>query len=296
MVDPHTARITVVSDPLPTIVKGVPLHVRKVNVTIDRPNFIFNQTSCEPLSVDGTLTSTQGASVNVASRSQAANCATLPFKPTFKVSTKGGKITKASGASLDVKVTSGMGQANLGKVFVTLPKQLPSWLPTIQQACPEGVFAQNPASCPAGSNIGIATATTPILANPVNGPAYLVSHGGAAFPDLVLILQGEGVTVDVTGSINIKGQVTSSAFNAIPDVPISAFELNIPQGPHHALVTNLPAKAKGNLCGQTLTMPTTLTGQNGAQIKQNTKIAVTGCPKAKKKHRAKPRHRKKKGK
>ncbi|HEY7830330.1 MAG TPA: hypothetical protein VIC06_07180, partial [Solirubrobacteraceae bacterium] len=148
----------------------------------------------------------------------------------------------------------------------------------------------NPAGCPAGSVIGVGKATTPILAGPLSGPAFLVSHGGAAFPDLVLILQGEGVTVDLVGSIDIKHNITSSTFASIPDAPISSFELKLPEGPHSGLAAVLPAKAKGNLCGTSLTMPTTLTGQNGAQLKQNTKIQITGCPKTKKK--TKPKHKK----
>ncbi len=291
-IDPHTAQATVISDPFPQILQGIPIALRRVDVSLDRPGFTFNPTNCEALSIPGTLTSSQGAQAHVSSHFQAANCATLPFKPTFKVATKA-TSSKKNGAALDVKVTSGAGQANLGKVAVTLPKQLPSWLPTIQQACLAAVFNQNPAACPAGSDIGTATATTPILSSPVTGPVYLVSHGGAAFPDIVMVLQGEGVTVEQVGSINIKGQVTSSAFNTIPDVPINTFELNLPQGPHHALSSNLPAKAKGSFCGQSLVMPTTLTGQNGAQIKQSTKIAVTGCPKARKKPK---KHPKKKGK
>ena len=102
-------------------------------------------------------------------------------------------------------------------------------------------------------------------------------------PIVVVILQGEGVTVDLVGSIDIKHGVTSSAFDAVPDVPISSFELKLPEGPHSGLAAVLPAKAKGNLCGTSLTMPTTLTGQNGAVVKQTTKIAVTGCAAAKKK-------------
>ncbi len=293
-VDPNTTQATVVSDPFPQILQGIPLRTRKVSVTLDRPGFMFNPTNCEPLTITGSISSAQGATANVSSHYQAVNCAALGFHPLFKVSTKA-QTSKNNGAYLDVKVTPSAGQVNLGKVAVTLPKQLPSWLPTIQQACLAAVFNANPAACPAGSDIGVATATTPILANPVSGPVYLVSHGGAAFPDIVMVLQGEGVTVDLVGSINIKGQVTSSAFNSIPDVPISTFELNLPQGPHHALSSNLPAKAKGSFCGQALTMPTTLTGQNGAQIKQNTKIAVTGCPKTKAKKKAK-KHPKKKGK
>jgi hypothetical protein len=301
-VDPHTARITVVSDPLPTILQGIPLQVRKVNVAIDRSGFMFNATNCEPFSVDGSLTSTQGAQANVSSHYQAVNCASLPFKPSFTVSTQA-KTSKKNGASLDVKVGSGAGQANIRSVAVTLPKALPSRLTTIQQACPQATFNANPAGCPAGSSIGTAIASTPVLASPVTGPAYLVSHGGAAFPDLVLILQGEGVKLELVGSINIKKQVTSSAFNTVPDAPISSFELNLPQGPHSGLAAVLPAKAKGSLCGTphgggqaSLVMPTTMTGQNGAVVKQNTKIAVTGCAKAKKKaHKVKKSKRKRKG-
>ncbi len=289
-VDPHTARITIVSDLFPTIVQGVPLQIERVNVGVDRAGFMFNPTDCEPLTVGGSLTSTQGVSAAVSSHFQAANCAALPFHPSFTASTQAA-TSKKNGASLDVKVGYPQGaQANIHSVAVTLPKQLPSRLTTIQQACPEAAFAANPASCPAGSNIGTVKASTPILANPLTGPAYLVSHGGAAFPDLVVVLQGEGITLDLVGSVDIKHGVTSSSFASVPDAPISSFELNLPEGPHSGLAAVVPAKAKGNLCGTSLVMPTTITGQNGALIKQSTKIAVTGCPKTKKKAKPKAKH------
>ena len=276
-VDPHTAQITVTSDPLPRMLDGVPLDVRTVNVTIDRQSFMFNPTDCNPLAVTGSIASTQGTVAEVSSRFQAANCAALAFTPSFKVSTQA-KTSKQNGASLTVKGTLPSGNANLHSVAVVLPKQLPARLTTIQQACPEATFAANPASCPAGSDIGVATATTPVLATPVTGPAYLVSHGGAAFPDVVLILQGEGVTLDVLGSIDIKKGITSSDFATIPDAPISSFTLTLPEGPHSGLAAVVPAKAKGSLCGTSLTMPFTMIGQNDAQITQDEKIAVTGCP------------------
>jgi uncharacterized repeat protein (TIGR01451 family) len=298
-IDPHTAQVTAVSDPFPTILQGIPLRVRRVDVTLDRPGFTFNPTNCTPMAVAGTVTSTGGASANVSSRFQAGGCRELAFKPSFRVSTQAA-TSKKQGASLDVKVGYPQGaQANIRSVAVSLPKQLPARLTTIQQACLAAVFAANPAGCPVGSNIGTATATTPVLANPVSGPAYLVSHGGAAFPDLVVMLQGEGVTLDLIGSINIRKGVTSSAFANVPDAPISAFELKLPEGPHSGLAAVVPAKAKGSLCGQKLTMPTTLTGQNGAVVKQTTKIAVTGCakPKKAKKHtgRAQGKTKKRKG-
>jgi len=292
-IDAHTGQPTIVSDPLPRILDGVPLQIKTLNVTTDRSGFTFNPTNCEPMNIIGSVTSTQGATVGLSSRFQAAGCQGLPFKPTFAVTTQAG-TSKKQGASLNVKVGSTSGQANIHSVAVTLPKQLPSRLTTIQQACTQAVFDQNPALCPAGSDIGTATVNTPILPNPLSGPVYLVSHGGAAFPDIVVILQGEGVTLGLTGSINIKHGVTSSTFATVPDAPVTSFAMSLPEGPHSALAAVLPAKAKGSLCGQKLTMPTTLTGQNGAQIKQSTKIAVTSCPKTKKK--AKKKHKAKQGK
>jgi hypothetical protein len=289
-VDPVTAALTVTSDPLPTILQGIPLQVRTVNVTVDRPGFIFNPTDCEPLALTGTVTSTQGAQSQVSSRFQAANCAALAFHPVFAV-TSPAKTSRANGAALDVKVSYPQGsQANIHSVAVKLPVQLPARLSTIQQACPEAVFNANPASCDAGSMIGVGTALTPIFKNPVVGPAYLVSHGGAAFPDIDVVLQGEGVTLDLVGHVNIsKSGITSATFFAVPDAPISSFELNLPEGPHSGL------SAVGSLCAKPLSMPTTITGQNGAVVTQTTKIKVTGCAKPKKKHKAKKRKKAKKG-
>jgi hypothetical protein len=287
-IDPHTAQVTAVSDPLPTILDGIPLRVRRVDVVLDRAGFMFNPTNCTPMAITGVLSSTAGASASVSSRFQVGGCGELPFHPVFTVSTQA-RTSKHGGASLTVKTTYPKGaQANIKSVGVVLPKQLPSRLTTIQQACTETAFAQNPASCPAGSNIGIATVTTPVLAAPATGPVYLVSHGGAAFPDVVIVFQDEGVTLDLVGSVNIRHGITSSKFASVPDAPISSFQLSLPEGPHSALATVLPAKARGSLCGASLSMPFTITGQNGAVIKQNVKIAVTGCGKAKRvKKRAK---------
>jgi hypothetical protein len=305
-VDPVTSQVTITTDPLPQIVKGVPTDLRSIYAVVDRQGFIFNPTDCESTGFTGAATSAGGAATAaLQDRFQVGGCSGLEFTPSFKVSTQA-KTSKKDGASLQVSVTypstpqsasQAEGQANIHSVAVMLPKQLPSRLTTIQQACPEAVFAANPASCPTGSNIGTATARTPVLANPVSGPAYLVSHGGAAFPDLVIILQGEGVTVRLTGSIDIKHGVTSSTFANVPDVPIASFQLSLPEGPHSALAAVLPAKVKGNACGQSLTMPTTITGQNGAVLEQTTKIAVTGCARAKprKKHRPTSKHAKLRG-
>ncbi len=284
-VDPSTAAVTIKSV-LPTIVQGVgmpssglPLQLQHIDVAVDRPNFEFNPTNCSPMSVDASLAGDRGGTAAVSSSFQVANCQSLPFKPGFSATTQA-KTSKASGASLTVRVTSSAGQANIGKATVILPKVLPSRLTTIQKACVDRVFDANPAACPEGSLVGSATVRTPVLSNPLTGPAYLVSHGGAAFPDLEFVLQGEGITLVLDGQTAIRKGVTSSTFNSVPDAPVSSFETALPEGPHSALT------AIGNLCTQKLTMPTTLTGQNGATLKQDTRIAVQGCAHAKKLTRA----------
>jgi hypothetical protein len=293
-VDPHTAALTVVSDPLPTILQGIPVQLKHVRVTVDREGFVFNPTNCRPLDVSALLSSEQGQQAALSAPFQATNCATLPFKPRFSVSTQG-KTSKANGASLRVSVASGRGQANIGQVKVLLPLQLPSRLSTLQKACLAEVFEANPANCPAGSVVGAAKAVTPVLRGPLTGPAYLVSHGGAAFPDLEIVLQGEGITLILDGKTNIKKGITSSTFGTVPDAPVSTFDLTLPEGPHSVLATNLPAKAKRNLCGQHLLMPTQIVGQNGAIVKQTTKISVSGCHKAAHHKTARAKKRKRRG-
>jgi hypothetical protein len=268
--------VTATSDPLPTIVQGVPLRIRQIALTINRAGFLINPTSCDRMSVTATVTSTQGQPTGVSSPFQLADCGALAFAPSFMVSTAA-RTSKQQGAGLDVKVAETPGQANIHKVNVRLPRALPSRLTTLQHACTASQFAINPAGCPQASNVGIATAATPLLARPLTGPAFLVSHGGAAFPDLVIVLQGEGITIDLTGHTQIKKGITYSRFETLPDAPVSSFELKLPEGPNSVLGAYLPAKANGSMCGQALIMPTTITAQNGAQITQNTKIKVTGC-------------------
>jgi hypothetical protein len=281
-VDPTTAALTVTADPLPTILDGIPLQLRVVNVVIDRPGFTFNPTSCNPMAITATLSSTEGASARVSAPFQVTNCAAMTFDPKFAVSTSG-RASRANGTSLDVRLTyppapagQASPQANIASVKVELPKQLPSRLPTLQKACPAATFEADPANCPAASVVGAARASTPVLTHELGGPVYFVSHGGEAFPGLIVVLQGEEVRVDLTGSTFIsKAGITSSTFKTVPDVPIYSFELYLPAGRYSALAAN------ADLCRSTLRMPTTFTAQNGAVLSRSTPITVTGCAKAK---------------
>ena len=290
-VDPTTAALTVTTDPsgphaIPSVIDGVPVEIQKVNVTVNREHFTFNPTNCSPLSLTGTIAGDEGASSPVSVPFQATNCAVLKFNPRFTVSTSA-HTSKAQGASLTARVSeppSSMGsQANITKVKVDLPIQLPSQLKTLQKACLAKAFDSNPASCPAASIVGHAVVHTQLLPVPLTGPAYFVSHGGEAFPSLTMVLQGYGVTIDLVGTTFIHKGITSTTFETVPDVPFESFELTLPQGKHAALGANLPAKAHSSFCGQNLKMPTLFVAQNGLEIHQQTQITVTGCPKPHKK-------------
>jgi hypothetical protein len=298
-IDPLTAALTVTTDAsgpyaIPQILAGIPLQIKHVNVTINRPGFTFNPTNCTPTAITGSLTSSQGAVGVLHVPFQVTNCATLAFKPSFKVSTAG-KTSRATGASLHVKLAypkAAWGtQANIKSVKVDLPKQLPSQLKTLQKACPDFTFNANPAACPPESRIGTTKATTPILPVPLTGPVYFVSHAGLKFPELVIVLSGYGTTVQLHAETFISSAgITSSTFRTIPDVPVNTFELTLPQGKYPAL-----AAPDNHLCQDKLVMPTAFTAQNGAVIHQNTPITATGCAKhkkakAKKKRSKKARH------
>jgi hypothetical protein len=299
-VDPHSAQVTVVSDPLPQMLQGIPLKLRTIDVTVDRPGFMLNPTSCYPMSVEATIRSDGGLADALASRFQVADCSTLPFKPVFAVTTAGNG--NVHGASLDVKITQRPGEAAIHTLDTQLPRALPSRLATLQKACPEALFAANPATCPAGADVGFATAITPLLNVPLTGPAYLVSHGGAAFPDLDIVLQGEGVEIVLTGRTDIKRGVTYSRFETVPDAPISSFELRLHGGTGALLAATrslcAPAKtltiarrvsrrprpsgrrvtaAATTPAVEPLIMPTRITAQNSAVASQTTRITVTDC-------------------
>jgi hypothetical protein len=337
--DPSTSAITITSDPpgsadsIPTSIEGIPLEIQHINATTTRGNFQFNPTNCSKMALEGTVQLSEGGTSTISTPFQVTNCAALKFEPKFAVSTSG-KTSKAKGASLTAKLTypnvpQGT-DADIAKVKVELPKQLPSRLTTLQKACTAKQFETNPAACPAESKIGYATVRTPLIPVPLQGPVIFVSHGGEAFPSLTMVLQGYGITIDLVGTTFIsKAGVTSTTFKTVPDQPFSSFELTLPEGKYSALAAN------GNLCSLTktvtskkkvdkrvhgklvykngkvvkvtkkvkqteaasLTMPTEFVAQNGAEIHETTPISVTGCTKAKvAKKKAKKGKKKTKGK
>jgi hypothetical protein len=223
----------------------------------------------------------------------------LKFTPKLTVTTKR-RASRQNGQSLAFRIAYPKGamgsQAWFNEARFELPKQLPARLPTLHQACLAATFAHDRAACPAHSIIGHAVVHTPILPVALEGPVYFVSYGGAAFPDAVLVLDGDGIRIELHGNtfIDHKTGVTSATFRNTPDTPFESIEVTLPAGPYSEFGANLPHESY-DFCGRNLIMPTLFKASNGLEIKQNTKVSVTGCPKAKKHKKAhKSRHHGKK--
>jgi hypothetical protein len=269
-VDPVDAHITVVSDPLPTVVKGVPVRMQKLIVDIDRPGFMTNPTNCTPTTIGATLGSPTGQSAAVSSRFQVGDCASLPLKPKLKLGLSGrGQTKDGAHPSLTATLDQAPGQSNLKKVAVTLPLSM-ALDPENSQSdslCEFSVGQKTIPDCPASSIIGRATATTPLLDQPLSGPIYFVKNiridrkSGRqikTLPTLVIPLRGQGVTLVLRATTAVVGERLVTTFDRIPDAAVSNFKLNINGGRKGILVVS-----GADLCKSTQVADQAIVGQSG---------------------------------
>jgi hypothetical protein len=268
-VDSTDSHLAIDTPSLPTILQGIPLRLRSVNVSIDRANFLFNPTSCDPLAVGATLKSTEGATQEVSSPFQATGCDALPYAPKLTATTQAAK--RGNPAGLTVNLSQTPGEANTKSVSVKLPSQLGARLSTINQACPEETFKADPTKCGAGSKVGTVTAATPLLADPLGGTVYLEAHKPPTLPTLEAVLQGSGITVNLSGKLNLTGGITST-FDTVPDVPITSFRLALPPS-----AANSALQASADLCAAALPLTATILGQNGKKVDVKSAVEVAGC-------------------
>jgi hypothetical protein len=285
-VDPVTAQVTVKADPLPTILEGIPLNVRDIRVDIDRPGFTFNPTHCEPMSVTGTITSETRQTVPVSSPFQAVDCDQLDLTPDLDIALAGkGQTTDGKHPAVLATLAQPAGQSNLKQVEVTLPPSL-ALDPDNSQSDALCEFVDGRKTipeCPKSSIVGTATARTPILDQPLNGPVYFIKHirtdpkSGRqirTLPTLAAVLQGEGVTLVLraTSSVDDDDQLVTTFAN-IPDAPVSSFKLNINGGKKGILVIS-----DADICKSTQILEQVTDGQNGKTRDDRVTIATPSCP------------------
>ena len=267
-VDPRDSHLVIESPSLPTILQGIPLRLRTVTVAIDRPDFLFNPTNCAPLTVGATFTSSAGTTQQASSPFQVTGCDTLPFAPKMAAVTKAAK--RGDPAGLTVRLSQQRGEAGTKSVAVQLPPQLAARLDTAALSCLEATFEADPAKCNPESRVGTVRAVTPLLAAPLTGTVYLEQHTRGQLPTLEAILQGSGVTVRLSGTIEL-GNGVKSTFKSVPDVPITDFVLDLPPGQHSALA------ATADLCAAPVGFTALIVGQNAKQIDVKAPVEVAGC-------------------
>jgi hypothetical protein len=275
LVDRTTAAVTVVSDPLPTILQGIPLDVRDIHVAINKPHFFINPTNCAQKTILATVTSTQGAIAHPSARFQAGECAHLALAPKLSM-TIGARHHTQAGVSTPVSATVTMpkGNTNLKSVSVTLPSTLNALLPVVNRACKLTAFQTG--KCGNQAKIGTAVAVTPLLRDPLRGSVYFVKNPARVLPDLMVALRGQ-VALDVTAKVHIPGgKRLGTQFDTIPDTPLTKFTLRIVSG------KNGPVGIATNLCtpkGRAATAAVGYRGQNGKILQTNQKVHINGCPK-----------------
>jgi hypothetical protein len=286
-VDPTTAQVTAVSDPFPTILQGIPLRIRRIDVDLDRPDFTVNPTNCDPMAITATLTSTGGLSAPVSSRFQVGGCQELPFAPKLKIALTGkGRTRSGDHPNLVSTLTAGYSnEANARSVRVALPLSLALDPINSQHVCNYDVAQAvhgGAVGCPADTIIGTATAITPLLSQPMSGNVYLVQ--GIRFnkqgqrirtlPSLLIPLRGQ-IAIDLRAQSSVNGaQQLVTTFPTIPDAFVSKFTLTITGGPKGILVITGRGRT---ICGQPQIANATLDAQSGKTETVNPTLSTPAC-------------------
>jgi hypothetical protein len=287
-VDPIDGHVTALTDPMPTILDGIPLRVREIRLLLDRAGFMLNPTSCAEKQITADIRSTAGTSVGRTARYQVGECAALALKPSLGLTLSGKGQTKDGGhPAITAALTQPAGQANLKKVRVALPLSL-ALDPDNSRSDGLCSFVEGskPApQCPASSVVGRATATTPILGEPLSGPVYFTKNerkdpkSGRSIktlPKLVIPLVGQnGVKLTLTGTSAVVDDQLVTTFDNIPDAPVSSFKLDITGGKKGILVIS---GDKADICASTQIAEQQIDGQNNKSADTDVFIQTPSCP------------------
>jgi hypothetical protein len=269
------------SDPIPHILAGIPLVVRDIQVYVDRPEFTINPTSCNPFASKASIwggglnpfSSADDSPVQREAPYQAASCASLGFKPALSLNLNGG--TRRGGhPKLHSVFKPRPGDANLEGLILRLPRSAFLDQGHIRTICTRVQFAANGgngAGCPPQAIYGHATALTPLLSEPLEGPVYLRSSNHN-LPDFVATLHGI-IDVEAVARIDSKNGGIRATFTEVPDAPISKVIVDM-QGGAKGLIVN-----STNLCAHKHSANAQLDAHNGAQLTIDS-VVKPSCAKA----------------
>jgi len=270
-INPLTAQVFAASDTVPSVIGGIPIRMRTIQVNIDRPNFTINPTNCEPSTVDSQGIGDEGTVTDFSSYFQAVNCAALAFKPKMKVRTVGKKNNRSQNPTMKFDLTTRPGDANIRSLSVMLPKAFEIDQRHLGNICAEKELTAK--ECAGRTAIGKATTTTPLLDQPLSGPVYAVS-GSGGLPRLAFILNGQVDLLPRADTKAVNGKLKTTV-PVVPDAPIGHFSLTVFGGKNGYLANTR------SICARTPLVKVSFAGQNGKQLDQNVKVKTNCGRKAK---------------
>jgi hypothetical protein len=280
-IDPLTAQVSAISDTVPSIIGGVPIRMRSIQVNIDRrdaggnPNFTINPTNCSPFSVESQGIGDQGTVTDFSSYFHVVNCATLPFNPSMSVRETGKATSRGDNPRLKLDLRTRPGDANVRSIVVTLPNAFEIDQEHLGNICSEKELAAT--QCAGKQQLGMATTTTPLLDQPLSGPVYAVS-GSGGLPKLAFILDGQVRLVPRAEEKTIKGARLQTTVPVVPDAPIGHFSMTVFGGKHGYLANTR------SLCRHTASVGIEYIGQNG-RVDTETAAVRTPCRGASARHK-----------
>jgi hypothetical protein len=277
-VDPRTAQVFAASDTVPSIIGGVPIRMRSIRVNIDRPNFTINPTNCSPFTVDSQGIGDQGTVTDFSSYFQAVNCGDLPFRPKMRLRQLGkrGQTKRAKNPRLEFDLWTRSGDANLKRVAVTLPKAFAIDQRHLGNICAKAQLEAE--LCSGRQPIGHAWVKTPLLDEPLAGPAYAVS-GFGKLPRVAFILNGQVTIIPQAESTSVRNGHLKTVVPVIPDAPVGHFRLTLLGGNKGYLVNTR------DLCVSKAITEVRYVGQNGRRRSQRVRVK-TPCGEGRKAKRS----------
>jgi hypothetical protein len=278
-VDSLDAHVTALSDTVPSIIGGVPIRLRTIRVNLNRPNFLINPTNCQETTIHSEGVGDQGTVTGFDSYFHPVNCASLPFKPKMTIRQVGKRkdTKRARNPKLQFDLRTRAGDANIKALTVTLPHAFEIDQRHLGNICSEKELTVN--QCAGRTPIGTASTTTPLLDQPLTGPAYAVS-GSGGLPRLAFILAGQ-VTIIPRADTETVGGKLQTTVPVVPDAPIGHFSLTVLGGKTGYLINTR------DICAHRPVIRIAYTGQNGKTHSEAVKLK---SPCGKKKARVK-RHR-----
>jgi hypothetical protein len=260
-VDPSSARISAVSDPLPQILNGVPLRIRYLQLKLDRPGFTLNPTRCDPFEIESAVTGDEGTVAQLRNHFQVANCASLGFAPRLDLTLSGG-LRALGHPRIHAVVRGPEGDANIDRVSLTLPKGELLDNAHIANICTRVQFAAD--QCPDNASLGYASADTPLLDRPIQGRVWLRSSSHR-LPDIAVSLQGQ-IDLELVGRVDTVNGRLRATFASLPDAPVTSVSFDLAGGAKGLLINS------DDLCGSGKRATVKMTGQNGDVVSSHPRL------------------------